>query len=230
MRSVTIYTFSLSTCHEVMEPDVMILVVMLSLKPSFSLSSFTLKRLFSSSFLSAVRVVSSTYLRLSTFLQAILIPSCNSSSLIFHMMYSAQNLNKQGDNIHTLLTYSFPNFEPVHCSMSSSNCYFLIHIQVSQETGKVVWYSHLFQNFPVCCDPHSRRLSCSQWRRRCFSGIALLACSMLQWMLAIWSLISLLLYIKLVHQEFSVHILCWSLAWRILSIPLLACEVSTTAQ
>ena len=31
--------------------------------------------------------------------------------------------------------------------MSSSNCYFLTCIQVSQETGKVVWYSHLFKNF-----------------------------------------------------------------------------------
>ena len=32
--------------------------------------------------------------------------------------------------------------------MSSSNCCFLICIQVSQEAGEVVWYSHLFQNFP----------------------------------------------------------------------------------
>ena len=37
--------------------------------------------------------------------------------------------------------YSFPNFETVHCSMSSSNCCFLTCIQVSQETGKMVWYS-----------------------------------------------------------------------------------------
>ena len=34
------------------------------------------------------------------------------------------------------------------CSTSSSNCCFLTFIQVSQETGNVVWYSHLFQNFP----------------------------------------------------------------------------------
>ena len=33
-------------------------------------------------------------------------------------------------------------------SMSSSNCCFLTCIQIFQETGKVVWYSHLFQNFP----------------------------------------------------------------------------------
>src|SRR5574340_1260712 len=63
------------------------------------------------------------------------------------MMYSAQKLNKQGDN-YTALTYSFSCLEPVCCSMSSSKCCFLICIQVSQEAGQVVWYSHLFQNFP----------------------------------------------------------------------------------
>ena len=40
------------------------------------------------------------------------------------------------------------------CSMSSSDCCFLTCIQFSQETGFVVWYPHLFKNFPVCCDPH----------------------------------------------------------------------------
>ena len=44
--------------------------------------------------------------------------------------------------------YSFSYLEPVCCSMSSSNCCFLICIQISQEAGKVIWYSHLFQNFP----------------------------------------------------------------------------------
>ena len=46
------------------------------------------------------------------------------------------------------LTYSFPNLEPVCCSMSSPNRSFLSCIQVSQEAGKVLWNSHLFQNFP----------------------------------------------------------------------------------
>ena len=32
--------------------------------------------------------------------------------------------------------------------MPSSNYCFLTSIQVSQETGQVLWYSHLFQNFP----------------------------------------------------------------------------------
>ena len=44
--------------------------------------------------------------------------------------------------------YSFPNFDPVCCSMSSSNCCFLTCIPVSQEADQVVWYSHLFKNFP----------------------------------------------------------------------------------
>ena len=44
--------------------------------------------------------------------------------------------------------YSFPYLEPVCCSMSSSNCCFLTCIQISQEAGNVVWYSHLLKNFP----------------------------------------------------------------------------------
>ena len=41
-----------------------------------------------------------------------------------------------------------PNFEPVFCIMSGSNCCFLTCIQVSQDAGQVVWNSHLFQTFP----------------------------------------------------------------------------------
>ena len=44
--------------------------------------------------------------------------------------------------------YSVCYLEPVCCSMSSSNCCFLTCIQISQEAGQVVWYSHLFQSFP----------------------------------------------------------------------------------
>jgi len=47
-------------------------------------------------------------------------------------------------SLDVLLSY----LEPVRCSMSSSNCCFLTCIQVSQKAGQVVWYSHLFQNFP----------------------------------------------------------------------------------
>ena len=80
--------------------------LMLSFKPAFSLSSFNLiKRLFISSSLFTIRVITFAYLRLLIFLPAILIPACDSSSLASHMIYSAQKLYKQGDNIqpwHTL--------------------------------------------------------------------------------------------------------------------------------
>ena len=80
MKSVSVSIVSPSICHEVMGLDAMILAFwMLSFKPAFSLSSFTLiKRLFNSSLLSAVRVVSSGYLRLLIFLLTILI------QLVFH--------------------------------------------------------------------------------------------------------------------------------------------------
>ena len=81
--------------------NAMILVFcMLSFKPAFSLSSFSFnEKLFSSSPLSVIKVVSSAYLRLLIFLPAILIPACASSSPEFHMIYSAYKLNKQGENI-----------------------------------------------------------------------------------------------------------------------------------
>ena len=44
--------------------------------------------------------------------------------------------------------YSFPYLEPICCSMSSSDCFFLTGIYISQKASQVVWYSHLFQNFP----------------------------------------------------------------------------------
>ena len=78
---------------------------MLSFKTVFSLSSFTfIKRLFNSSLLSAIRVVSSAYLKLLIFLPGTLIPACDLSSLAFHMMYSAYKLNKQSDNMKPCLT------------------------------------------------------------------------------------------------------------------------------
>ena len=78
-------------CHEVMGPDAMIFVFwMLSFKPNFLHSSFIfIKRLFSASSLSDIRMVSYAYLRLLIFLLAILIPAYASSSPVFLMMYSA---------------------------------------------------------------------------------------------------------------------------------------------
>ena len=82
IKSVIVSILPQSICHEVMGQGDMILVFwMLSFKPTFSLSFFSfIRRLFSSSSLSAIRMVSSAYLRLLIFLLAILIPACASSS------------------------------------------------------------------------------------------------------------------------------------------------------
>ena len=84
-KSVTVFIVYPSICHEVMGQDAMILVFwMESFKPTFSLFFFTfIKRLFSSSSLSTISVVSSAYLRLLIFLPAILIPASASSGQHF---------------------------------------------------------------------------------------------------------------------------------------------------
>ena len=51
--------------------------------------------------------------------------------------------------------YSFPSLEPVSCSMPGPNCCFLTCIQIFIEAGQVVWYSHLFQNFPQFVVTHT---------------------------------------------------------------------------
>ena len=108
INSVTVFIVSPSFCHEVMGLHAVILIFwMLTLSQLFhSPLSLFIMRLFSSSLLSAIRVESSAYLRLLIFLPADLIPACASSSLTFHMVYSAYKLNKQDDNIqpwHTSL-------------------------------------------------------------------------------------------------------------------------------
>ena len=105
-----------SICYELIGPDAMILVFwLLNFKSiTFLLFSFTfIKRLFISSSLSAIRMVSSAYLRLLIFLPGILIPACASSSLAFHMMYSSCNLCKQGGNIQPWLLLSQSATSPV---------------------------------------------------------------------------------------------------------------------
>ena len=78
IKSVTVSIVSPCICHEVMGPDAMTLVFWkLNFKQIFWLSSFTfIKRLFSSSSLSAIRVAPSAHLRLLIFLPAILITAC----------------------------------------------------------------------------------------------------------------------------------------------------------
>ena len=117
--------------------------------------------------------------------------------------------------------YSFLSWEPVHCSMSSSYCCLVTCIQISQETGKVVWYSHLLKNFPRFVVIHTVKgfgivnkaeIDVFFWNS--------LAFSMIQQMLPIWSLIPLPFLNPTWTSASSRFTYCWSLAWRILSITL----------
>ena len=83
--------------------------------------------------------------------------------------------------------YSFPDLEPVCCSMSSFNCCFLTCIQVSQEAGMVVWCSHLFKNFPQFVIHTVKSFSIVNEAEVDFFWKSLIF-SMIQWMSAAWSL------------------------------------------
>ena len=77
----------------------------------------------------------------------------------------------------------FPSLEPVCCYMSNSNCCFLTCIQVSEETGKGVWYSHLFQNFTQFVVIHTVKGFGIVNKADVF--LELSSFSMIQWMLGI---------------------------------------------
>ena len=120
--------------------------------------------------------------------------------------------------------YSFSDLEPVCCSMSSSNCYFLTCKQVSQKAGQVVWYSHLLKNFPQLIVIHTIKgfgivnkaeidifleLSCFFDDPADVGNLISGSSAFSKTSLNIW--------------KFTY---CLSLAWRILSITLLVCEMS----
>ena len=158
------FHFSPSICHEVMGLVAMFLSFwMLSFKPAFSLSSFTLiKRLFSSSLLFAFRVVSFVYLRLLLFLLAILIPVCDSPSLAFSMLYSEWKLNKQGDSIQPWRT-PFPilNQSVVTCpvlTVASWPAYRFLRRQVRWSgVSSCDW---LVEHVKSCCWSFMLEISC----------------------------------------------------------------------
>ena len=126
--------------------------------------------------------------------------------------------------------YFFPNFEPVHCSMSGSNCCFLTCIQISQEAGKVVWYSHLFQNFPQFIMIHTVEVFGIVNKAEinvflelsCFFDDPADVCNLISGS-STFSKTSLNIW------KFTVHVLL-KLGWRIWGITLLACEMSAIVQ
>ena len=131
---------------------------MLSFKPAFSLSTFTfIKRLLSSSSLSAIRVVSSAYLRLLIFLPAILIAIYASSSPAFCMMYSAYKLNKQGVNMQPWHT-PFPiwNQSAVPCpvlTVASWPAYKFLKRQIRWSGIPILAAAKSLQSCMTLCDP-----------------------------------------------------------------------------
>ena len=112
--------------------------------------------------------------------------------------------------------------------MSSSNCYFLTCIQISQQAGKLVWYSHLFKNFSQFVVIHTVKgfdiISKAEvdvfLELSCFfndpADVGNLILVPLPFLNPAWV------------SGSSQFIYCWSLAWRILSITLLACEMNAT--
>ena len=112
----------------------------------------------------------------------------------------------------------------IDSSMCGSNCCFLTCIQISHEAGQMVWYSHLYKNFPKFVVIHTVNGFCivSKVEVDVFLELSCFFCHPL----AIWSLVPLP-FLNLVWTSGSSWFMCsWSLAWRILSITLLACEMS----
>ena len=125
------------------------------------------------------------------------------------------------------LDYSFSYLEPVCCSMSSSNCCFLTFIQVSQEAGQVAWYSHLFQNFSQLIAIHTvKEFGIANKAEIDFFFLEL--SYFLNDPVDVGNLISgssAFSKTSLNIREFTVHVLLKP-GLRILSITLLACEMS----
>ena len=106
--------------------------------------------------------MSSTYLRLLTFLPAILISDCAPSSLTFCLIYAASKLNRQGNNIQPWRTL-FPiwNQFVVPCLVLTAVSWPAYRFLRRQVRWSGIPISLRF--FTVCCDLHSQRLWHSQW-------------------------------------------------------------------
>ena len=100
----------------------------------------------------------------------------------------------------------------------------------------MVWYSHLFQNFPQFFVTHTVKGFgiVNKAEIDVFLELLLFWWSsgflMIQWMLAVWSLVPLPFLKPAWTSGSSRFTYCWSLAWRILCITLLAREMNATLQ
>ena len=196
---------------------------MLSFKPAFSLFFTFINRLFSSSSFSAIRVVSSAYTRLLIFLPAFLIPACASSSLAFLMM-SAYKLNKQGDNIQPWCTpFTIWNQSVVPrpvLAVASWPAYRFLRRQVR---GVGIPISlRMFQIVVIYTVKGFAIIS----KAKVDVFLVVFSCFFYEPVLAIWSLVPLPFLNLAWTSGSSWFTHCWSLTGRILSISLLAWEMS----
>ena len=209
IKSDTVSTVSPSISHEVMGPDATIFVFwMLSFRPTFSLSlslssrGFLVPLYFLPLGWCHLHIWGYWYFCWQSWFQFVLHPAWH-----FAWCHRWQD---------TALMYSFPNMEPVHCFMSGSNCYFLTCIQISQEAGKVVWYSQLLKNFPQLVVIHTVKgfsivneadvfleFSCFFYD---LTDIGNLISVPLPFLNPIWT------------SESSQFTYCWSLTWRFLAL------------
>ena len=120
--------------------------------------------------------------------------------------------------MYTALMYFFSYLEPVGCPMSSFNCCFLTCLQISQEAGQVVWYSHLLKNFLVCCDHTIKGFGIVN---KAEVDVPLELSCFFNDPVDVGNLISG----SSAFSKSRLSIWKFTVAWRILSITLLACEM-----
>ena len=172
-----------------------------------------------------MRVVSSAYLRLLIFLPAILMPACASCSLAFRMMYSAYKLNKQDDNIQPQHT-PFPiwNQSVVPCPVLTVASWPAYRFLKRQVTWSGIPISFRIFQFIVIHTVKGFGIV----NKAKIDIFLELSFFLLVWlMLAIWPPFSLPFLKPIWTSGNSQVTYCWSLTWRILSITLLACEMSS---
>ena len=212
-----------------MGPDAIVFIFrMLSFKPTFPLSSFTfIKRLFSSSSLSAIRLVSSANPRLLIFLLVVWIPACASFSPALLMMYSAYKLNKQGDNTKpqcpAFNIWSQSVVPGPGLTVASWSAYRFLQ----GRSGGLV-YPSLSESSTIYCDPHQGFGIVNKAE----IGVYLKLSCFFDDPLDVGNVISgSYAFPKAAWTSGSSRFMyCWSLAWRILSITSLACEMSAIVQ
>ena len=115
------------------------------------------------------------------------------------------------------------NYCIVPCLVLTS---FFTCIQVAQETGKAVWYSHVLKNFPQFVVIHMVKGFSIVSEAEVDVFWNSLAFSMIQHMLAIWLLVPLYFLNRAWISGSSPFMYCWNLSWWISRITLLACEMS----